>query len=171
MPTDPGDAGNLLWAVQGELILAGIGRKPGVAAGAGVHPVWVEPDASPAPGEKQGVEDDPLVTISLLFGGEVPRPRAAWERQLIVDIRLRSAAKPGSYVEVTRVDKAIRDLLIGETYEAVGVPLRWTPPGGGPQQQLVALEVQDFTGLQRLGFTDNQGWTHRHQFLFELLVS
>jgi hypothetical protein len=82
-------ASDLLDNLSQYLIGLGIARSP-IVAGTG-HPLYIEPrDGVVAPGEAQGVKDDPDVTFGIFRSGDVPpQPLESFIQEEGVDLWIR----------------------------------------------------------------------------------
>lgn len=123
------DNAAILTAFREELIAAGLVRRPS-EAGAG-YPCHIEPrDGAPAPGEREGVEDDAALVLSLFAGGELSEAGydVAHRRRLVVDIRFRSATNAALRAAMA-LDAAIRERLIQPaTHYGYGFPMGTDAP-------------------------------------------
>jgi hypothetical protein len=88
------DQAALLEAIRSYLVSLGHVRLPTVAGTA--PPLWLAPEGGAvAPGDKQGVENDPDLVLSVFHtGGIAGEPFYSWVRRDTVDIWLRCRKAP-----------------------------------------------------------------------------
>jgi hypothetical protein len=102
----------LIDAVAQELADAGLCRLPdveGVGARPWPAPFWREPDAAPAPGDKNGTEgDDGIVVSCFQMPGVPPRAYEGMVRNVILELWIRGQRPP----QVMQFETAIRGVLI-----------------------------------------------------------
>lgn len=154
-----GDPSLLLSAFRSHLAAASLVREPGTGT-ANIPPLWLEPpEGAIAPGEKRGIENhDRLVLSAFMVAGPPAGAFDAWRRQHIIDLRIRTVGTGGVQV-ATDYDARIREAIIGH-----GV----APAINFLMGDLRIIQAREYTALQRVGATPGQGWTYRHQFLFEV---
>lgn len=106
------DQSAILAAFREELVTANLVRKPS-SAGA-LPPLHIEPrGGAPAPGEREGIEDDANLVLSLFASGELSEDNfdAVTRRRLVIDVRYRAASSAAERSAMA-LDAAIRGLLI-----------------------------------------------------------
>jgi hypothetical protein len=105
-PTD------VLTALRVDLIAAGLIRRPSEAGT--LPPAHVEPaEGAPAPGEREGIEDDPELVVTLMHSGDFgEEPQDSYRRRAIIDVRYRSRGGTGLR-RAAMLDQAIRARLTG----------------------------------------------------------
>lgn len=107
------DAAAILTAFREDLIALDLVRRPSDAGAR--PPMHVEPkEGAPGPGEREGIEDDPAVVLSIFNGGELGEGtgyEAALRRRAVVDVRYR-AADNAAVRRVFALDAAIRASLV-----------------------------------------------------------
>lgn len=144
---------DLLKHLRDYLIANGVGRDPRVAGAE--PPIWLNPrDGAPAPGEKNGVENDAAAMISLFNTGGVVAPpyeQSVW-RYETVDIWLRTITAP----RANDLDWEIEPLLVDKWNIDIGT--------------LAVIEVKKWRALQTLGFDEASGWTGNVSYIFQLYV-
>lgn len=103
-PTD------VLAALRVDFIEAGLVRRPSEAGVA--PPMHIEPaEGAPAPLEREGVEDDPELVLSLMHSGDFGEvPEDSYRRRAIIDVRYRSRGNAGLR-RAAALDQAIRARL------------------------------------------------------------
>jgi hypothetical protein len=141
---------DLLGAFRQHLVDQGLVRKASVAV-PGKRPVFVEPaDGAPAPGEREGVENDDVTMISLFVGGDIAG--AAFEgfiAKSTIDVRYRTHDAQ----EVLDLAAAVRLAIVDQ----------WDWLMGG----LRVIESREWAGVQRVGSSAAQGYDFVHKFYFE----
>jgi hypothetical protein len=153
------DTNAVLTAFRAELITAGLVRRPSEAGAAGVPPMHIEPvDGPPAPGEREGIEDDPELVLTLDLSSEVAGARGyetALELVAIVDVHYRTVGagpgkNPSAALRRARgLNAAITARLIRPaTNYGIGFDL------GG----LLVLEVNEFAGYGRVSADRERGY-------------
>lgn len=116
------DVTAILSAFRVALIDAGLVRRASEADPVGKPPMHVEPlEGPPAPGEREGTENDPELVTSLLHGGDLSEVGydAAIQRRAVVDVHYRTVGagvagvSPSAALrKAVELDAAIRNLLI-----------------------------------------------------------
>lgn len=138
----------LLTGFRDHLIAQGLVRKPSVP---GAHPpMWSEPKLGvPAPGEKQGTEDDASRVLGVFYSsGVAPRAYESGYRSDYVDVYFRSK-EPTDLAGTFDLARAIR-LTIGDKRQ-------WSMGG------FLVLESLEWRALQRIS-SDEQGYMHSMAF-------
>lgn len=142
---------DLLDAMRDHLVTDGAVRVP--RDGGSAPPLWLEPrDGAPAPGDKTGAEDGPVVLSAFLTGGIASRPYESFMRTDIVDVWLRALRAQ----DVWPVENALRASLVDKR--------GWTMGG------LTVIESLQWRPLQRFG-SDAQGFTYITAFSFQFFAS
>lgn len=105
------DVNAILAAFRADLIAAGLVRRPSEPEPVGAPPMHVEPvEGPPAPGEREGVEDDPDLVLSLMHSGDLAEGTgyaAAAQRRTVLDVRYRSRTA-GALQRAAALDATIR---------------------------------------------------------------
>lgn len=151
VPISPVEASGATLAA--EIRLAGIARKPGDAAGktADLPPLWIDAENdTPAPGTKQGVEDDTATVLGVIYDGEIKARRYAGTRTFVWGVWIRCKGdRPARRAE--SIDKQLWDLLQDRYGEVFAV---------GQDEQLMVHGCAQWTGLQKTEATTEQGHTY-----------
>lgn len=108
------DASAVLTAFRAELVEAELVRRPSEATPAGAPPMHVEPrEGAPAPGEREGVEDDPGLVLSLFHGGDLAEDLFdTYRRRTVAEVRYRSATN-ADLRRAMALDAAVRAHFTG----------------------------------------------------------
>lgn len=159
-PTSPNE---LLTAIRRHLIDADIVRSP-ATADPDLRPCFVEPvNGAPAPGEREGTEDDALAMLSISLSttlGELPFD--TYRRRFSIDFRYRSRGTAG--LKAARaLDAAIRAELIGRDDYAFGYVL-----AEGTADALLILSASEWSPLSKLQTDPNGGQTDIAKIVFEI---
>jgi hypothetical protein len=148
------DVSEVLTAFRAELVAAAIVRRPSETGTAGgPPPMHLSPiDGPPAPGQREGVENDPDLVLSLLYAGDVAAPSgydAAQRQRIILDVRIRArdttARRRGMAVASAITGRLIRP----ETNYGYGFMLggrrvlEVSAEGGGPVSSSLAAGFDD----------------------------
>lgn len=152
------DVTAVLTAFRVELITAGLVRRPSQVA-TGVPPMHVEPlEGPPAPGEREGVENDPDLVLSLMHSGGLSPANnydAAIDRTVILDVRYRSRTTD-ALRRAEALDAAIRNRLIRpETNYGYGLTL-----AAGTPAELWAQAAAVFGAFGPIGRSRAAGYDH-----------
>lgn len=150
---------DLLTAVRDHLISEGVGRDPRVAGP--LPPIWREPrDGAPAPGEKEGDEDDPTQTISLFDTGGIT-PSIIEQQHFVrptIDVVIRTDKPPTA--------KALQEAITTAMIFVPGEPAQ-TPAMNFFMGALRILSVQVWREWQPLDYSE-QAYTAVGSFEFDL---
>lgn len=155
----PSPPTKLLQAVAADLSLAGITRTP-ATADPGRPPLWVEPDAgAPAPGDKDGVENDVATVLTLYYSGGLVGQR--WERQATVDLFIRvKGTRP--MVRAQDLDERIRDRLLGD--DEFRVDFLLAPTTAAELRIIEARLWSELTPIDR----NPEAYTYKTSYWFQL---
>lgn len=153
----------ILKAFRNELILRGIVRHPSNAGP--LPPLFVEPHGqAPAPGEREGPEDDANLLITASFSGDLPETsRDAYRRRTIIDVRYRSKGN-GGLQRARAVDAQVFDVMAHREDYALG----WVMAEGDPAE-LAVLETGSFAALGRIGADPAYGFDELAKYYVEAL--
>lgn len=148
------DSADILTALRAHLAGAGIVR-PANAVGA-APPFVLDPLEGPAaPGELEGIHNDPNLIITARPGGDLaPGPADGWLLQTTVDVIYRGKASD----QIMAVDAQI----VAEMFLPGGMAKTAWLMGG-----LQIIESRVWAGLQRLGSSKGQGFTYITKLYFE----
>lgn len=170
------DSSDILTAFREELITAGLVRRPGVAGP--LHPAHIERrGGTPAPGEGEGDEVDPLLVIGIRGSTELAEAtgyEAAQRRRLIIDVLYRpSAAKANAQAavhELMALDAGIRARLFRpETNYGYGFELGGGTPiaGGGVTAPIWTHQAALWGGLGKIGAGPGGTDDHLAKYMIE----
>ena len=153
MPTQKG----LLSALATYLVTNDVGRHPS-RAGA-LPPIFLDPvRGAPAPGEREGTENDADLMLTLSPGGDIPPPYGQGVILMTtVDVRYRGRTAPRIY----ETDARVFDLLAAGD-GGVGAKHGWDMAG------LYVIESRQWAGLGRIGGEGGQGFDYRAAYYFEI---
>ncbi len=167
-------ATDVLNALRDEMVNAGLVRRASVAGpqsapkqpdkpDADPPPCHVEPDAPPAPGEREAPEDDATLVVTLRASpGFGEQPFDSYRRRVIVDIIFRSKGT-GALKRANALNEAIDNLIAG------GRPdfgFGWTM--GEPDHPVLVLSSQRYTDIGPVSRDAGQGSTEQAKFYFEV---
>lgn len=140
----------LLSGFRNYLVAQGLVRKPSVAGA--VPPLWIEPqDGVPAPGEKQGTEDDAHRVLGVFYtAGLAPRPYEKEYRTRFVDVVYRTK-EVGDLGATFVLNQAIFNAIVDKR--------NWSMAG------VQILESLEWRALQRVS-SDPQGYLHSVGYVF-----
>lgn len=100
----------ILTAFRADLVAAGLVRRPSEAGV--LPPCHIEPaDGAPAPGEREGIENDAELVVSLFHSGDFAEDTFdTYRRRAAIDVRYRSIGNTG-LIRAAGLDAAIRSRL------------------------------------------------------------
>jgi hypothetical protein len=154
---------DVLRAFRAELVAADLVRLPGVAGAE--PPAHIEPlEGAPAPGEREGVEDHPDITVTLQHGTDLAEPdgyAAAARRRTTIDVIYR-ARTASAFVAARAIDAAVRARLFrSATNYGYGFEL------GLPPVAIWVHEAGVWGGLGRLPSSKATGYRAVAKYLIE----
>lgn len=134
------DVSQIMGAFRAHLIDAGIVRRPSEPGPE--PPMFVSPiDGAPAPGEREGVENNAALMLSLLYSSDVA-PATAYDAAIsgrhVLDVRYRSASAEARRMGMALSAEVTRSLINPSTNYGYGFMLGglWVlevnVAGGGP---------------------------------------
>lgn len=154
----------VLSALREELVDAGLVRRPSESIPAGVPPCHIEPvEGAPAPGEREGIEDDAELVLSLFASGVLGEGAfdAGYRRRVVLDLRYR-AASSAAYRRAMALDAAVVGWLIRPaTNYGHGFTI-------GVASPLLVHEAAVFGGFGRLGSSREAGYDAVSKLLLEV---
>lgn len=156
------DSTDVLTALRNELETAGLVRDANTAGS--LPPLFIEPEAAPAPGEREGTENDQNLMVSAdldvtLGAGpfEAGRPR------IVIRLRYRARTTIG-VIRARRLDAAIVNRIANRPDGGLG----WVMDEGGTHPVLV-LSCQVYGGLGKIGVTEDGVVDQVARYMFEVL--
>jgi hypothetical protein len=142
----------LLDAFRKELIALDLVRRPPVAGSE--YPLFVEPEGgAPAPGEREGTEDNADMILTAKSGGDIPSAAfSGFIREATIDLYLRAAK-----------GKAMLPMQLEPQINAAIVD-KWAWTMGG----LYVLESGLYAGLQEVRNAPGDGTTWSVKYRFQI---
>lgn len=157
------DSTDVLTALRNELEAAGIVRDPNTAGD--LPPLFIEPEAAPAPGERDAPEDDALLTVSADLDVTIAAgPFLAGRPRIVIRLRYRSRTTIG-LIRARRLDAAIVARILDRPDGGLG----WVMDEDGDHPVLV-LESSSYAGLSKIGVTEDGVTDQVARYVFEVLA-
>lgn len=161
------DSTAVLTALRDELVSRGLVRKATVAGAqsstGAAPPCHVEPNAPPAPGEREGLEDDASLAVTIRLSTELGEEAFAYRRRIVIDVIYRSLGT-GALKRARALDAAIRSALVdGRPDYGLG----WTMGSAAP---VLVLQSSVYGGLGPVSRDPAQGATDQAKYAFEVKV-
>lgn len=151
---------DLLTAFRNELVAEQLVRKASQANPAGRPPMFVQLDGgAPAPGEREGVENDPELITTIFAGGDFPPATDGALRRSTVDLRYRTA--PGKAPRAFNLDALVCAHIADQDQDGYAARYDWTMAG------LYIVESRVWTALQPIRTDPAQGADFVTKFYFE----
>ena len=163
------DSTAILTALRDELVTEGLVRRATTAGAQSSTPApppcHVEPIAPPAPGEREGDEDDATLAVSLRLSstfGELPFD--SYRRRVVIDVVYRSKTTDG-LKRARALDAAIAEAIVNRPDYGQG----WVMGSGGSSGSPVfVLSSSIYGGLGPVSRDASQGATDVAKYLFEV---
>ena len=148
---------DVLTNLRQHLVNQGVVRKASTAGS--LPPMFVElPEGAPAPGEREGAENDAEIMVTVFAGGDIPhRFGEGTLFKSTVDVHYRTAANKAQ--RALDLDASIRSQMVDPI---LGVKLNWT------MATLLVIESRIWAGLQPIGASAAQGHHFVTKFYFEI---
>lgn len=161
------DSTAVLTALRDELVARGLVRKPSDAGAQsapptnGLPPCHVEPNAPPAPGEREAPEDDASLVVTIRLSSELGEEAFAYRRRMVIDVIYRSLGT-GALKRARALDAQIRSALVdGRPDYGLG----WTM---GTTSPVDVLQSSVYGGLGPVSRDPAQGATDTAKYAFEV---
>lgn len=156
------DVNEVLTAFRHELVGRGLARKPDEAGI--LPPAHIEPeDGAPAPGDREGVENDDKLVVTLTGSDLGEAAGNGYRRRVIVDVRYRAKGTAG-LKRGRELDAAIADLLVHNAN--YGLDYQLGAFAGRPGVRV--LQALIYSGLGRISASAERGYDDLAKYLIEV---
>jgi hypothetical protein len=163
------DAAAILTVFRQELVNAALVRPPSVAGA--LPPMHVEPiDGAPAPGEREGVEDNAALVTSIFYSGDVTPEVFGTDRTAVIDVRYRSRDNAALRIAMG-LDAAIRRRLTERLGLGGEYGLGYVMGAGAPAPLAAGAFVRQasvFGAFSRLSSSKATGFDHIAKYAIEV---
>lgn len=151
---------DVLSAFRTELVDQGLVRKASQSTPAGKPPMFVQLDAgAPAPGEREGVENDAELMLTIFAGGDFPSFPDGAIRRSTIDLRYRAA--PNKARRAFDLDAEICAAICDQTGTGFAARYDWTMGG------LYVIESRVWAALGTIRTDADQGSDFVTKFYIE----